>query len=107
MCPKYEQAAELLGKKWVGLILRVLLDGPKRFGEFREQVPQLSDRVLSERLKELEEEGLVERQVYETRPVSVEYRLTQKGRDVEPIVEAIQTWADRWFGQKNGRDGEI
>ena len=96
MCPRYERAAMLLGKKWTGLLLRVLLAGPTRFGAFGLQVPQLSDRVLSERLKELEAEGLVERIVHPSKPVSVEYCLTAKGRALAPVVDAIQEWADRW-----------
>ncbi len=96
MCPRYERAAMLLGKKWTGLLLRVLLAGPTRFGAFGLQVPQLSDRVLSERLKELEAEGLVERIVHPSKPVSVEYCLTAKGRALAPVVDAIQEWANRW-----------
>ncbi|HEY8448876.1 MAG TPA: helix-turn-helix domain-containing protein [Bacillota bacterium] len=97
MCPRYEKAAELLGKKWTGLILRVLLDGPKRFAEFKEQLPEVSDRILSERLKELEEAGVVERRVHNTRPVLIQYALTPKGRDARRVVEAIQAWAERWW----------
>jgi DNA-binding HxlR family transcriptional regulator len=97
MCPRYQRAAMLLGKKWTGLLLRVLLAGPTRFCGFGEQVPRLSDRVLSERLKEMEDEGLVERVVHTAKPVRVEYRLTPKGRALAPVVEAIQAWADRWI----------
>lgn len=96
MCPRYERAVELLGKKWTGLILRVLLDGPKRFSEFRSQVADLSDRVLSERLKELEDHGVVRRIVHPTKPVLIEYELTEKGRALEPVVQAIEKWAERW-----------
>lgn len=97
MCPKYEAAVALLGKKWTGLLLRVLLSGPKRFSDFRHQIPELSDRLLSERLKELEEAGIVERCVLDTKPVAVEYRLTEAGRGLQPVVEAIQAWAERWM----------
>jgi DNA-binding HxlR family transcriptional regulator len=97
MCPRYEQAALLLGKKWTGLLLRVLMEGPKRFSDFGVEVPQLSDRMLSERLKELEEAGIVERLVYPSKPVQIEYRLTDKGRELHPVVEAIQAWANRWI----------
>jgi len=96
MCPKYEEAAGLLGKKWTGLLVRVLLGGPKRFSDFRQQLPNLSDRLLSERLKELEVAGVVERVVRDTKPVTIEYRLTPKGRALEPVVQAIQQWADSW-----------
>jgi DNA-binding HxlR family transcriptional regulator len=96
MCPRYENAIELLGKKWTALLLRILLDGPKRFSEFKLQVPDLSDRLLSERLQELEEYEIVIREVHNTRPVLVEYRLTEKGISLQPVVDSIQTWAERW-----------
>ena len=96
MCPRYEQAAQLLGKKWTNLILRILMGSPRRFGEFRLQVPQLSERLLAERLRELEDEGLVQRVVAERRPVLILYELTPKGRDLEAVVQSIQGWADRW-----------
>ncbi|HEY3365367.1 MAG TPA: helix-turn-helix domain-containing protein [Symbiobacteriaceae bacterium] len=97
MCPRYEKAFEVLGKKWTGLIIRILMGGPKRFCEFREQVPELSDRLLSERLKELEEEAIIARVVQPTKPVLIEYALTEKGRALEAVVEAIQIWAERWM----------
>lgn len=97
MCPRYEAAAQLLGKKWTGMILRVLLDGPRRFSDFTRQIPDVSARLVAERLKELEEHGVVERKVLAERPVAVEYSLTDKGRDLTPVVEAIQQWAERWY----------
>lgn len=97
MCPRYESASELLGKKWTGLILRVLLGGPRRFCEFRAQVPDLSDRLLSERLKELEEAGIVRRTVHDTKPVLIEYSLTEKGQALEPVVASIAAWAEQWL----------
>ena len=96
MCPRYEQAMALLGKKWTGLILRILMGGHRRFSDFRAQVPELSDRLLSERLKELEDAGIVERVVHETRPVLIEYNLTEKGRALRPVVEAVEAWAESW-----------
>jgi DNA-binding HxlR family transcriptional regulator len=95
-CPRYERAMETLGKKWNGLILRILLGGPRRFTEIRALVPDLSDRVLSERLGELEAEGIIVRNVRATKPVAIEYSLTEKGRALEPVVEAIQAWAEAW-----------
>lgn len=97
MCPKFESAISILGKKWTGLILRVLMGGPRRFSEFRDQVPAISDRILSERLQELEQEGIVERIVHDSRPVVVQYRLTPKGEGLAPVIEAIQTWSERWI----------
>jgi len=96
MCPRYEAAVELMGKKWTGLILRILMGGPRRFSEFRAQAPDLSDRLLSERLKELEDAGIVSRVVHDTKPVLIEYTLTEKGQALEPVVTAIQKWADHW-----------
>ncbi|WP_278199571.1 winged helix-turn-helix transcriptional regulator [Thermaerobacter marianensis] len=96
VCPRYEQAVQILGKKWTGLILRVLMTGKKRFCDFKASLPEMSDRMLSERLKELEEAGILVRHVRDTRPVLIEYELTEKGRALEPVVAAIQAWADRW-----------
>src|SRR3982751_5172943 len=83
-CGLYHRAVELIGKRWTGAILLVLMDGPLRFSEIRQLVPDLSDRLLSERLKELETEGIVERTVLDVGPVHVEYGLTEKGRELEP-----------------------
>lgn len=96
MCPRYEKAIEIFGKRWTGLLLRILLDKPKRFGEFRVQVPDLSDRMLSERLTELEAEGIIQRIVHTGKPVIIEYDLTPKGRALEPVVQALETWANAW-----------
>lgn len=95
-CPRYEAAMEVLGKKWTGLLLRILIDGPKRFCECRAQVPGLSDRLLSQRLKELEEAGIVSRIVIDSTPVMVRYELTEKGQALEPVVTAIGEWAEQW-----------
>jgi DNA-binding HxlR family transcriptional regulator len=96
MCPKFESAMVLLGKRWTVLILRSLMEGPKRFTDIIAYVEGLSDRLLSERLQELEEAGIVERRVYARRPVAVEYSVTQKGAALRPVLEALQQWADRW-----------
>src|SRR5690348_9928630 len=97
MCPRYEHAIQLLGKRWTGLILDSLLDGSRRFCELTATVEGLSDRVLSDRLRELESEGIVERLVYPQIPVRVEYRLTEQGRDLRPVVQSIHTWAEEWI----------
>ena len=97
MCPRYEHAIQLLGKRWTGLILDSLLDGSRRFCELTATVEGLSDRVLSDRLRELESEGIVERMVYPQIPVRVEYRLTEKGRDLRPVVQSIHEWAQNWI----------
>ena len=96
-CASYHRAVELVGKRWTGAILFVLLDGPARFSEFKQLVPDLSDRLLSERMKELEAEGIVERRVIADMPVRVEYALTAKGEALEPAVRALKTWARAWL----------
>ncbi|HYT35203.1 MAG TPA: helix-turn-helix domain-containing protein [Ktedonobacteraceae bacterium] len=97
ICPKYEHAVQLLGKRWTGLLLYALLEGPQRFCELTNTVEGLSDRVLSDRLRELELEGVVQRVVYPQIPVRVEYQLTAKGRALEPVVLAIRQWALTWI----------
>src|SRR5258708_16811253 len=99
MCPRYEHAIQLLGKRWTGLLLDALMGGPKRFCELTSAVEGLSDRVLSDRLRELEVEGIIERIVYPQIPVRVEYRLTEKGRALKPLVDAIHNWAESWLPQ--------
>ena len=95
-CPRYHHAMELIGRRWTGAILRVLINGPHRFNEVLATVPGLSDRLLSERLRELETEGLVVRQVLSGPPVRVEYSLSERGYDLEQVIRAIATWAEKW-----------
>jgi DNA-binding HxlR family transcriptional regulator len=96
-CSAYHAAIELIGKRWTGAILFVLLDGPLRFSEVKVLVPDLSDRLLSERLKELEAEGIVERRASEGVPMRIEYALTEKGRALEPAVRSLKVWARSWL----------
>ena len=96
MCPKFEKAAEILGRRWTGMIIRSLVDGPRRFSEITAYVPGLSDRLLSERLQDLEAAEIVERRVQAQRPVVITYALTEKGLALRRVVEALQEWADRW-----------
>ncbi|MFL5896502.1 MAG: winged helix-turn-helix transcriptional regulator [Thermoleophilaceae bacterium] len=86
-----------MGKRWTGAILFVLLEGPARFSEIKECVPDLSDRLLSERLKELEAEGLVERHVLDGNPPRVKYLLTSKGTALGPTIDALKSWARVWL----------
>ena len=97
-CSLYHQAIELVGKRWTGAIVMVLLEGPARFSEIKECVPDLSDRLLSERLKELETEGMVERHVLEGIPVRVQYVLTDKGMALGPALGSLKSWARVWLG---------
>lgn len=96
MCPKYELAIDLLGKKWTGLIIRVLLDGPKRFKDIKAQIPDMSDRILTERMKELEQQEIIIRNVFPEKPVRIEYVLSEKGLALRPVIDSIQSWGERW-----------
>jgi DNA-binding HxlR family transcriptional regulator len=96
-CSAYHRAIELIGKRWTGAIVFVLMDGPLRFSEVKVLVPDLSDRLLSERMKELEAEGIVERHVMDEMPVRVEYCLTRKGQALEPAVRSLKVWARSWL----------
>ncbi|MDQ0202550.1 winged helix-turn-helix transcriptional regulator [Pectinatus haikarae] len=97
LCPRYELAFELLGKKWTGLIIRCLLDGPKRFSDLTDIIPHISAKVLADRMKELEHQGIIIRSVYPEIPVKIEYSLTEKGRDLEKALEQVQQWAEKWI----------
>jgi DNA-binding HxlR family transcriptional regulator len=96
-CPFYHEAVELIGRRWTGAILRVLMDGPLRFSEIAQSVPELSDRLLSERMKELEARGIVERRVIPGPPLRVEYELSRMGHELEPALSELQHWAKRWL----------
>lgn len=97
-CPHLHEAVELIGRRWTGAILAVLLDGgTMRFSEICQAVPQLSDRLLSERMKELEARGIVERRVLAPAPVRVQYTITEMGRELAPTLDELQRWAHRWL----------
>jgi DNA-binding HxlR family transcriptional regulator len=96
MCPRYQVAMEILGKRWTGLIVNVLLEGPKRFSALAARLELVSERMLSERLKELELHGILQRHVRPDSPVRVQYELTEKGRALSGVVSAIETWAGQW-----------
>jgi DNA-binding HxlR family transcriptional regulator len=99
-CPRYHEAIELLGKRWTGAIVRVLMHrSPLRFSEVAQAVPALSDRLLSERMKELEARGVVERTVLSGPPVHVEYRLTEMGCALGPALSELRDWAREWLDQ--------
>ena len=98
-CPNFHAAVELVGKRWTGAILYVLIgaDRPLRFSEIAHAVPDLSDRLLSERMKELENRGIVERRVTGAGPVRVEYLLTERGAELSAPLGELKRWADRWL----------
>ena len=97
LCPRFHRAIELIGGRWTGPIVQMLLSGPSRFAELRDRIPQISDRMLSERLHVLEAEGIVIRSVIPASPVRVEYALSQKGRELQTSLEAVGRWAERWI----------
>src|SRR3954470_12672633 len=96
-CPVFHKAVELIGRRWTGAIIRAMRSGCVRFSDISHAIPGLSDRLLSERLKELESEGIVERAVYPEIPVRIEYRLTEKGEDLDEVMLAIGDWSGRWL----------
>jgi DNA-binding HxlR family transcriptional regulator len=98
-CPRFQFTLELLGRRWMGAIVRTLVAGPRRFNEVLAAIPGLSDRLLSERLRELETEGLVARVVHDERPVRVTYELTPCGRSLEPVIRTIGEWAEAWVAE--------
>ena len=96
LCSQFHHASELIGRRWTGAIIFVLLRSRCRFATLREAIPDITDRMLSERLQELEEEAIVERTVVPAAPVRVEYTLTKKGRELNAAFEAIGQWAHKW-----------
>lgn len=97
MCPRFENAFELLGKRWTGLIIRTLLNGQNRFSDIAEAIPNMSARMLTERFKELEKEGIIIRRVYPETPVRIEYKLTEKGKELQLVMDEVQKWAEKWL----------
>jgi len=97
LCPRFHKAIELIGSRWTGAVLRLLMNGRARFAELRDAIPDISDRMLSERLRILEEEGLIERHVLPEPPIKVEYELTQMGRELNKSLEAVGSWAEKWL----------
>jgi len=95
-CPQYHAAVELVGRRWTGAILRAMMSGVHRFSDLSSTIPGLSDKMLSERLKELESCGIVERHVTPETPVRIEYCLTDKGLALHQVVQALSDWAGRW-----------
>ena len=96
LCGRFHQASELIGRRWTGAIIFVLLKARCRFATLRNAVPDITDRMLSERLQELELAGIVVRTVIPETPVRVEYALTKKGRSLAPAIDAIAAWAQKW-----------
>ena len=96
LCRRFHHASELIGRRWTGAIIFVLLASRCRFATLRAAIPDITDRMLSERLQELEDEGIVERTVVPETPVRVEYALTPHGRSLEPVIRALWAWGDAY-----------
>jgi DNA-binding HxlR family transcriptional regulator len=96
LCARFHRAVELIGRRWTGALIQMLFAGRARYAQLRDAIPDISDRMLSERLRELEAEGIVRRIVVPEVPVRVEYELTEKGRALEPALGAIGRWASSW-----------
>jgi DNA-binding HxlR family transcriptional regulator len=96
LCSRFHQASELIGRRWTGAIIYVLMRTRCRFATLRDAIPDITDRMLSERLQELEGQGIVERTVIPDTPVRVEYALSAKGRALASTIDAISAWAERW-----------
>jgi DNA-binding HxlR family transcriptional regulator len=96
-CPAYNRAAEIIGSRWAGAVVRAMLGGASRFTEIRGAIDGITDRVLSKRLKDLEREGILTRRVFNETPVRIEYQLTDKGRALARVIDAMTEWADGWL----------
>ena len=96
-CPRFQHGVELIGRRWTGAIVLAMLGGAQRYSEIREAVPGLSDRLLSDRLRELETEGVVSRTVAPDVPVAVRYALTDKGRALAPVIQSLRDWTATWL----------
>ena len=103
LCARFHRAVELIGRRWSGAIIQLLLQRSLRYAELRAAIPDITDRMLSERLRELEDEQIVARTVIPETPVRVEYSLTPKGRALAPALEAIGHWAERWVESGDAR----
>ncbi|HEX2054346.1 MAG TPA: helix-turn-helix domain-containing protein [Actinomycetota bacterium] len=105
-CPGYNRAAEIIGSRWAGAVVRAMLGGATRFGEIRASIDGITDRVLSKRLKDLETEGILTREVFSDTPVRIEYHLTEKGRALSSVVDAMTEWADEWLQPPRAKAGK-
>lgn len=105
VCPRFHEAVEMIGRRWSGAIIAALIEGPMYFRELLATVPGVSDRLLSARLRELEAEGVVEREVHEGPPARVSYGLSELGRGLEPAIRQLEGWAREWGEARGEADG--
>lgn len=99
LCPRFEKAMKIMSQRWTGLVIYQLLSGPQRFCSIESSLP-ISGRLLSERLKDLEQEGIVKREVFPETPVRIEYSLTEKGMALEPLMRELEKWSTKWIKQE-------
>lgn len=104
VCARFHRAVELIGSRWTGAIIQTLLQGKTRYALIKAAIPDITDRMLSERLRSLEAEDLVTRWVIADTPVRVEYELTEKGHSLQNALREIGTWAERWIPLESGED---
>jgi DNA-binding HxlR family transcriptional regulator len=104
VCARFHRAVELIGSRWTGAIIQTLLQGKTRYALIKAAIPDITDRMLSERLRSLEAEDLVTRWVIADTPVRVEYELTDKGRSLQTALREIGTWAERWIPLESVQD---
>ncbi|MEN8700045.1 winged helix-turn-helix transcriptional regulator [Bacillus infantis] len=102
ICPKFEKAMSILSQRWTGLIIYQLSHGPQRFCTIESSI-SISGRVLSERLKDLEKQGIVHRQVFPETPVRIEYSLTEKGEALKPVLYEIEQWSQNWIEKTDSK----
>ena len=106
VCARFHAAIELIGARWSGAVLRAMVTGSRRFADIKAAVPGISDVMLTRRLRELEDAGLVQRQVIPASPVHVEYHLTPMGREIGPVLDAVIAWAHKWIPAPPGAGGD-
>ncbi|MEW2506468.1 winged helix-turn-helix transcriptional regulator [Amycolatopsis sp. CA-161197] len=97
VCTRFHAAIELIGTRWTGAILRAVFTGHHRYALIKAAVPGISDTMLTQRLRKLEEDGLLEKRVLTATPLQVEYHLTAKSQDLEPVLDAVVAWSHKWI----------
>lgn len=95
ICTNFHNAIEFIGKRWMGAVIFSLLEGPKRYHEIISSIPGISDRLLTERLRDLENEGLIVKNVITTSPKKVEYELTQTGKELDEVIQVLMKWVKK------------
>jgi DNA-binding HxlR family transcriptional regulator len=106
VCNRFHRAVELIGSRWTGAIIQTLLQGKTRYALIKAAIPDITDRMLSERLRSLEAEELVTRWVFADSPVRVEYELTEKGKSLESALREISAWAEEWIPPEGAQEDE-